>query len=312
MTDLVASDVTVEVGGREIISDASLHARPGEVVALIGPNGAGKSTLLAALAGDLPCVRGRVSIGELDVATAKAEELARVRSVMLQETTVAFSFLVRDVVDMGRRPWGRAAVGENAAIVDAALRATDITHLQGRDVMTLSGGERARTALSRVLAQRTPVMMLDEPTAAMDIKHQEHSLGLVRKLADNGAIVVIVLHDLNAAAAYADHVVCLSRGRVVADGTVDEVYTNETLSRVYEWPISVTRAEGSQRGRLHVAPAVAEGATSALEERDLDVLFPGVSEEHGSHGGEQQQEPASVGVSRGKTVRQKGIDRIFF
>lgn len=240
MTAVRVQAATVRLGDKEIVSEVDFVARPGEITALIGPNGAGKSTLLAAIAGDVTLAHGSVHMGKMDISAASANALSRTRAVMLQDMQVALSFLVRDVAEMGRRPWSRHQEAEDDdQIVDAALQATDIIHLAAREAMTLSGGERARMALSRVLAQRTSVILLDEPTAAMDIRHQEQSLGLARTLAKEGATVILVVHDLNAAAAYADHIVCLSAGRVVADGTVSEIYTAETLSSIYDWPIEI-------------------------------------------------------------------------
>lgn len=250
--DLIATDLSVRLGGTTVLDSVSMHARAGQVTGLIGPNGAGKSTLLAALSGDLSLSSGSVRIGELDPSRATARELSRHRAVMLQDTHVAFSFLVRDVVEMGRHPWSAKEKAEDEEmLIDAALAATGVGHLAGRDVMTLSGGERSRVALSRVLAQQTPVVLLDEPTAAMDIRHQEQSLGLMRQLASAGVAVVVVLHDLNAAATYCDEIVMLSQGRVAAAGPVEAVYTEEILSEVYRWPIQVFR---DPRGLTQVTP----------------------------------------------------------
>ena len=239
-------DLTVEIGEKKLLDSVSLTAQLGQVTGLIGPNGAGKSTLLAVLCGDLERCSGTVTVGGLDPASASKKELARVRAVMLQDVGVSFEFLVRDVVAMGRRPWeGTEGEANDDAIIDAALAAADVSHLAGRDIVTLSGGERARVALARVLAQQTPVILLDEPTAALDIRHQEQVLGLLRSLAKTAQVaIIVVLHDLNAAAAYCDHIVCLARGTVASAGDVADVYTDENLSDIYGWPITVTKNEG--------------------------------------------------------------------
>lgn len=243
-----AQGVSVRIGDKVLLRDVSFEARPGEVLGLIGPNGAGKSTLLAALSGDIPLEAGEIQIGGVDPYSSSARDLSRVRSVMLQEVSVSFAFLVRDVVEMGRRPWARTDQSANDdQVVDEALRATEVSHLAERDIMTLSGGERSRVAMSRVLAQQTPVVLLDEPTAALDIRHQELTLGLVRGMAEAGTAVVIVLHDLNAAAAYCDRVLCLANGETAAHGTVSEVYTSETLSAIYGWDIDVESSEAGIR-----------------------------------------------------------------
>ena len=267
---LSATGITVVMGEKTLLNDVSVVARRSEVLGLIGPNGAGKSTLLSVLSGDLIPFSGSVSICGYDPAQASALELAKSRSVMLQDVSVSFAFLVRDVVSMGRRPWARTDQSvRDDAIIDAALAATEVSHLSDRDIMTLSGGERARVALSRVLAQQTPVVLLDEPTVALDIGHQEQALGLVRALAKNGAAVIVVLHDLNAAATYCDRIVCLADGTVAAQGTVAEVYTKETLSAVYGWDIQVVL---SPAGDVQVFPkrgreaGVGDGLQETLSE----------------------------------------------
>ncbi|WP_175935371.1 heme ABC transporter ATP-binding protein [Corynebacterium sp. Marseille-P4321] len=250
---VTAHDVTIMKQGRTILERVSMTAYAGEVTGLIGPNGAGKSTLLAALSGDTPVVSGAVEVAGKDASTSNAQALARTRAVMLQDVRVAFSFLVRDVVEMGRHPWGLGPDDEE--IVNAALEATGMTHLQDREMETLSGGERARAAFARVLAQQTPVVFLDEPTAAMDVRFQEQTMGVVRMLARRGVTVIVVLHDLQLAARYCDRVVCLKQGKVAAAGTVDEVYDDSILSAVYDWPITVLRSAG----HVFVAPLEADG-----------------------------------------------------
>ncbi|PRQ11366.1 heme ABC transporter ATP-binding protein [Corynebacterium sp. 13CS0277] len=257
-TDVVVVDhLAVRAGERLLLQDVSFTARRGRVVGLIGPNGAGKSTLLAALAGDNPPAAGQVRLAGVDPYATSPKQLARTRAVMLQDVGVSFAFLVRDVVDMGRRPWaGDERAAHDDQVVAAAMHATEVAHLADRDVMTLSGGERARVALARVLAQQTPVVFLDEPTAALDIGHQEQALGLMRAMARAGATVVVVLHDLTAAASYCDDIVCLGQGGIVAQGPVAEVYTSETLSTVYGWPIEVaTTTDADGTTRVHVLPA---------------------------------------------------------
>ncbi len=262
----------VSLGGTKLLRDVSFSAAPGQVTGLIGHNGAGKSTLLAAAAGDLPRAAGTVTIAGHDPANTSPLAMARLRAVMLQDVTVSFQFLVRDVVAFGRRPWAGTAREElDDAIVDAALAAADVAHLAGRDIATLSGGERARVALARVIAQQTPAMFLDEPTAALDIRHQEVVLRLVRTIAREANVaVVVVLHDLNAAAAYCDHIVCLSGGTVAAAGPVPAVYTEEILSDVYDWPVSVARTDGA----ITVHPARRPDSAAATGFIDLIRTHP--------------------------------------
>ncbi|MEV0355125.1 heme ABC transporter ATP-binding protein [Nocardia sp. NPDC050697] len=237
---LRASGVTVTRGPREVLRDVGFEVTAGEVVALVGPNGAGKSTLLAALAGELPVSTGTVELDGRPVTAWSALDMARRRAVLPQSHTVGFPFTAREVVAMGRAPWtGTGRDLDDDTAIDAALTAADVTHLAGRAFPTLSGGERARVALARVLAQDTATLLLDEPTAALDLGHQEAVLGLARARAAAGAAVVIVVHDLGIAAAYADRVAVLDRGRVAADGAPRAVLTTALLSAVYRHPVEV-------------------------------------------------------------------------
>ncbi|NGO70460.1 heme ABC transporter ATP-binding protein [Streptomyces boncukensis] len=235
-----ARDVSVRLGARTVVHGANLTVRPGEVLALVGPNGAGKSTLLAALAGDLPLIAGELRVADRPLSSWTPRELATLRAVLPQSTTLAFPFTVEEVVRMGRTPWAGtpAEDGDEAAVADA-LRATEADGFAARPFSALSGGERARVALARVLAQRTPLLLLDEPTAALDLRHQELVLRLCRDRAASGAGVAVVLHDLGLAAAYADRVAVLHEGRVAACGPPAEVLEAELLTRVYRQPVEI-------------------------------------------------------------------------
>ena len=234
--------VTVNRGSRTILSDVDLRVPWGELVAVVGPNGAGKSTLLSVAAGDLSPSSGDVLVCDRSLPEYSGQELARQRAVLTQENTVAFPFTVEQVVRMGRSPWqgDPASDGDDAAVA-AALSAVGMTALSQRRFTQLSGGERARASMARVLAQDTPLVLLDEPTAALDLRHQEEVLTGARELCAQGRAVVVVLHDLMLAAAYADRVIVLRDGRVVADGVPVEVLTAETLTEVYDIPIRESR-----------------------------------------------------------------------
>ncbi|RNI20329.1 heme ABC transporter ATP-binding protein [Flexivirga caeni] len=253
-TGLTLAAVSVSRGHRTIVDDASVSFEAGTVTSVIGPNGAGKSTLLGIAAGTVRPTSGTARLGGHDLRRLSVKHAARRRAVMPQDATVAFAFTVREVVAMGRIPW-RDLKSDVDRVVSDALATTGLTHLQDREVTTLSGGERQLTAFARVVAQATPVteesvILLDEPTAAMDIAHAEATLALVRALARRGAAVGLVLHDIDAAAAYADRVVLLQHGRVRASGPVPEVCASATLSDVYGTPIEVFDRDG----RLHVGP----------------------------------------------------------
>jgi iron complex transport system ATP-binding protein len=250
---VTARSLGVELGGTAILRDASVDVRAGELVALVGPNGAGKSTLLGALAGDVAVAAGSVELDGRPIRAVAPGELARRRAVLLQQVAVAFPFRVVDVVRMGRAPWAGLATDDlDDAVVREALATTDTTHLAARTFPTLSGGERARVALARVLAQQAQLVLLDEPTAALDLHHQELVLETARHRADAGDGVVVVLHDLGLAAAHADRVVVVAGGHVVADGPPTEVLTPARLRTVYDHDIEVIRHP--ETGALLVLP----------------------------------------------------------
>jgi iron complex transport system ATP-binding protein len=166
--------------------------------------------------------------------------LARLRAVLTQENTVTFPFRVREVVEMGRSPWARTPRAEDdSAAVAAALAETEVSHLADRRYTTLSGGEKARASLSRVLAQRTGIVFLDEPTAALDLRHQEETMRRARSLAAAGAAVVVVLHELSLAGAYADRIALVSSGRLVKVGTATEVLTADLIEKVYGLEVEI-------------------------------------------------------------------------
>lgn len=237
---LRGTGLTVRVGeGRTILDDAGIEIRAGEVHALVGPNGAGKSTLFGVLASDIAPQSGTVDLDGAAVTGIRSRALARRRAVLLQENTVTFPFTVEQVVRMGRAPWARSAAADDDEIVAASLAATEVAPLAARAVTSLSGGERARVALARVLAQRTGILLLDEPTAALDLKHHEDVMRLIAAQAGGGAAVAIVLHDLNAALAHADRVTLLSGGRVIASGIPSDVLTAERIEEVYGQPVDV-------------------------------------------------------------------------
>ncbi|WP_280262046.1 heme ABC transporter ATP-binding protein [Nocardia wallacei] len=238
---LSARQVSVDRGaGRRVLDHVDLEVVAGQILALVGPNGAGKSTLLAALSGELDLATGTVELDGRPIAHWAPVDMARRRAVLPQNHTVGFPFTAREVVTMGRSPWARTPRQDHdEAAIAAALAATDTEHLAARPFPALSGGERARVALARVLAQDTPTLLLDEPTAALDLGHQEQVLRLARARAADGAAVVVVLHDLGIAAAYADRVAVLDGGRLAAAGAPRDILTTDLLSLVYQHPVEV-------------------------------------------------------------------------
>jgi len=252
----------------EILAGISLDIAYGRVLALVGPNGAGKSTLLSVLTGDAEPSTGTVRLDGRPLADWRARELSRARAVLLQSHDVAFSFTVADVVEMGRSPWiGTARADDDDRLIASALARADVAHLREREYPSLSGGEKARVALARVLAQDTPVVLLDEPTAALDLRHQEDVLRIARELASAGRAVVVVLHDLSLAGAYADEIAVIDDGRLVAVGEPGEVLVEERIRAVYGIPVRVLTDPDT--GRPIVLPRRAR-ADRAVDSRAVD------------------------------------------
>lgn len=243
-----ARELYVELGGARILDGVSLSVRTGEVLALVGPNGAGKSTLLSALCGDVALADGTAHLDGEPLGHWSQVEMAMRRAVMLQQLTISFPFTVEQIVAMGRSPWaGTPFEDVDDEAVLAAMTFADVAPFASRTFGSLSGGERARVSLARAFAQRSQLLLLDEPTAALDLHHQEHVLQLARERAREGDAVVIVLHDLNLAAGYADQVAILSAGTLAAYGPPAETLTADLLTEVYRhqvevWPHPTTGA----------------------------------------------------------------------
>lgn len=224
--------------GMVALSGVSLSVKPGEICAVLGPNGAGKSTLVRLLSGALRPACGKVTLFGDDLAALDRRAIAQRIAVVPQSVDVAFGFTVRQVVAMGRAPhqgaWMRAS-DEDDAIVEHALSSCDLEALADRPVMHLSGGEQKRVAIARALAQSARALVLDEAASHLDIRHAVELHEVVcREVATRGLVCVVVLHDLNVAARYADQVALLKAGRLVACGTVEEVMTYRRLKEVFE------------------------------------------------------------------------------
>ena len=227
----------IQASSRWLVRDVSFTLERGEVLAILGPNGAGKSTLLAGLSGDVSLAEGVILLDERPLARIKPVELARRRAVLPQQTFVQFAFTAREIVEMGRSAIDPDRIDQ--AVVDRVLRDTEAYELQHRLFPTLSVGEQTRVTFSRVLAQETPLLLLDEPTAALDLRHQQLVMELARDLAARGAALVVVMHDLNLASAYADRILMLRNGRPAALGTPRETLTEPLLSDIFGCRVGV-------------------------------------------------------------------------
>ncbi|HZT46299.1 MAG TPA: ABC transporter ATP-binding protein [Gaiellaceae bacterium] len=228
--------VTVELGGRPIVEDVSFSVEHGEWVTLIGPNGAGKTTLLRAVAGLVP-FRGEVALDGKPLRRVRRRDLARRVAVVPQVPLMPSAMTIREYVLLGRTPYvsyaGREGRRDHAA-VEQALARLDLAGLAERELGTLSGGERQRAVLARALAQEAPVLLLDEPTTALDAGRQQEALELIDALRlDAGLTVVATMHDLTLAGQYAPRLLLLSSGRIVAQGTASEVLTEAIVAEHY-------------------------------------------------------------------------------
>ena len=240
-------NVHVVVDRNTLLEDVSIQVRPGEVVAVLGPNGAGKSTLLKVLCGDLSPTRGTVSMEGRALQSWDRKTCAQVRAVLPQQSSLSFPFRVLEVALMGRSPHLRGPeTRRDLAIARAALEKAGVGHLENRVYPTLSGGEGQRVHLGRVLAQiweavdQLPrYLLLDEPTSSLDLAHQHQALSVARAFAQRQVGVLVVLHDLNLAAQYADHILLLKEGRKVASGPPGQVLQAEVIEAVYDVPVTV-------------------------------------------------------------------------
>lgn len=233
---LEATGITVSRNGRAIVDGAGLSLSSGEFVGLIGPNGAGKSTLLRALLGITPRDSGKVTLDGQDLSAMPAQMRARAISFLPQDRRVEWRLAARDIVMLGRYPHQSGLSGATSADRDAVARA--ISAVEGdafcdRPVTVLSGGERTRILLARALAVEAPLLLADEPIAALDPYHQLHVLEILRDRARVGAGVLAVIHDLALAMRFMDRLILMNAGRVVADGAPADVLTPERLAQTY-------------------------------------------------------------------------------
>jgi iron complex transport system ATP-binding protein len=221
----------------------SCQVNGSELLAVVGPNGSGKTTLVRALLGLLPLESGAVLVDGLPVERWSRRALAQTVGVVGQQEEAVFPLRVAETVMLGRYarlgPLGSPGRDDHAA-VRTALERCDITSLADRPVDSLSGGEWKRVRIARALAQEPRALVLDEPTASLDVRHEMELLELVRQLVDGGLAGLVITHQLNLAARFARKIVLLDRGTVVAAGTPSEVLSRETLTRVFEWPVAVT------------------------------------------------------------------------
>ena len=237
MIDLTLTDVTVRVGHAVLADQVSLRIGPGELCVLLGPNGAGKTSLLRAAVGLEAIARGSAKIGSDDSVALSATVRAQRLSYLPQTRPLAWPNRVRDIVALGRYAYGASLArldADDAMAVNRAMDACDIAHLADRKTDTLSGGELARVHFARAFAAETPLLVADEPVAALDPRHQYRIMDLIKSYVSGGGGALIVLHDINLAARYADRMIWMREGRIVADGSPEQTLTPERIAEVYE------------------------------------------------------------------------------
>jgi heme transport system ATP-binding protein len=245
---LEAESVSLAIGGATLVDGIDLSVKAGEMVAIVGPNGAGKSTLLRMLSGDLRPTRGQIKLKQREIHSYPPRLLAHHRTMLSQHINATFPFTVEEIVHMGAGDTGRAAA---QTLVDAALSEVGLAHFGHRQLPTLSGGEQQRAHFARVLVQLAcgeqqhgpGLLLLDEPTSSLDMRHQIDLVETARRRAENGTAVIAVLHDLNLAMRFADRIVLLHRGKLAVDGGRTDAITAETIRRIFEVDVTIDYTE---------------------------------------------------------------------
>lgn len=245
---LATRDLSLGYGERLIIDRLSVELPAARITAIVGPNGCGKSTLLAGLSRILAPRGGAVLLDGRDIAHTPTREVARRLALLPQDASAPDGLTVEELIQFGRQPYRglmRQWSAGDAAIVRAALRATRLEALADRPLDALSGGQRQRAWIAMAVAQDTPLLLLDEPTSALDLGHQIEVLDLVRKLAREGKTVVMVIHDLASACRYADHLIAMHNGRIVAQGAPLDVVSEQLVEQLYGVRCTLMREPGT-------------------------------------------------------------------
>ena len=242
-------ELTYRIGKKELVSQLNFEAAAGELVVILGANGAGKSTLMKLLCKEIEPSSGEILLDNKDLKNWKLAELAKQRAVLAQQNTISISFIVNELVMMGRYPHFQQQPSDtDISIVREVMIETGITHLASRDYNTLSGGEQQRVQLARVLAQiydaKNACLFLDEPTNGLDLLYQQQMMELARKLANKGYCVVCILHDINFASRFADKIMMLKNGKMVAMGAPVDVINCENIHETFSINVRLLPCEG--------------------------------------------------------------------
>lgn len=236
-----ASNVVKFFGKKKVVQDVSIHVEKGKITSLIGPNGAGKSTLLSIVSRLMTSDGGEVKIDELDVAKCRGSELAKKVSILKQANHMTLKLTVRELVSFGRFPYSQGKLtAEDERFVDEAITYMQLEDMQHSYLDELSGGQKQRAFLAMVIAQDTEFILLDEPLNNLDMKHAVQMMKVLRRLVDElGKTVVIVIHDINFASCYSDNIIAMKNGRVVKEGTVNDIIKPCVLKEIYDMDIDI-------------------------------------------------------------------------
>ncbi|GAB5407655.1 MAG: heme ABC transporter ATP-binding protein [Balneolaceae bacterium] len=242
-------DISAQTTSKKVLLDGiSLTVKPGTITAIVGKNGAGKSTLLKVISGDIPKHTGEIYLDEVLISTIDIGELAKRRAIMAQKTSIEFSFSAKEIVSIGRTPFtGLFTSKKDDEIILTCMKKADVLHLKDQNFTTLSGGEQQRVHFARALAQvwgsvekkEPSYLLLDEPLASIDVSHQHKMMRVLRYLSVHQTGILIVVHDLNLAAQYADIIHILKDGKTVVAGSPNEVFTEEIIASAFDYPVSV-------------------------------------------------------------------------
>lgn len=253
---ILIKDLCWSYGEKKVFHNISLSFKRNRFYSIIGPNGSGKSTLLKNILKVLEPQKGTIYIDDTDLVTLRSREIAKRMSSVPQNTHIDFDFTVQDIVLMGRNPYIRRFQSESARDIQISKKAmldTNTWELRDKNINEISGGERQRVIVARALAQEADIMLLDEPVSQLDIHHQLEVMDTLRILVDNSGLTVIsVLHDLNLAAQYSDHIILLNGGGVVAEGSPDQVLTKANIETAYN--IEVQIISNPVTGKPHIIP----------------------------------------------------------
>ncbi len=275
MSTLLAKQVTVVLGDRTIIRDCNLAAKKGEFIGIIGPNGSGKTTFLKALRGIFPVVEGEIILNDKKIAAMKDKDIAREVAYMQQSINLGFGYTASEIVMTARYPylkWWENEGPEDEKIVERAMRFAGVWHLRNHAVNAVSGGEKQRIFLAKALAQQTDILLLDEPTAALDMVYADEIFRYCRKLCEEGKTIILVVHDLEIAAKFCTRLIMFSEGKIVADGKPEEVLTAINMKNAFHLSSCVYPDPLFNQLRIYVYPSGEKNPEA--HRRDVSIPLP--------------------------------------